>query len=244
MIRRILASLLALLFLTSQVLASNWLINSYRFAVVSTDLTMTRGACQSSIANGSTYSFPTLSTGASDSDSVTVVVGVVGQDSASAFDIASLSIDTVAATEREDLAGVNFSVAGFYTANSPVTNAASVAISVTFSEGIQGAAVCAWAFKNLNSTVPQSVASDGTGTLSLGLSATSATGFVLGIAMNTPFGDTCTWAVLTEVEDTENSESDFSSADAPSTGSSMGVSVTWSPGSSSSKAGAAIALGN
>ena len=72
MTKRLVTILAALLFLTSQVLANNWLINSYRFAVA-VPASITFLQCAISASDLTTYTFATQNTGTASANRHTVV---------------------------------------------------------------------------------------------------------------------------------------------------------------------------
>lgn len=207
----------------------------------------TRGTCVSDTSNLTTYNsagFQALGTGASDADTVLVIVGVMSEDSAGTYNVSSMTIDGNAATELVDEAGSTFANTAIYASATTMTNAATVNVSVTFSEALTGSAtVCAWALKDLLSTTPTSTVADDATTsdaLVLTLSSTTANGIALGVCTNIGAADAATWAVLTEREDTQSAEMDYSNADAATTGSSMSVTCDWTGTNNASGSAAAF----
>lgn len=204
---------------------------------------LTRGTCVSSDSNLTTYTFNTTGTGASDADNVLVIAGVVSRDGATTYNVTDVTFDGVSGTELVDEAGSGFVSTAIYAAASLSANNATVNIQVTHSEQVNGAAVCLWALKNLNSTTPVSVVADndsGSGTLAITLSSTTAGGFVIGISGDESPGDNATWTNMTEVEDADTGDFAFSNADDPSAGGSLAVTVSWTNSNDSSASAVAF----
>lgn len=166
----------------------------------------------------------------SDSASVNVVVAVLLEDSASNFSVSSMTIDGNAATERADEDGTGAVNAALYSTSAAITGAASLNVSVSASEAVTSAVVCVWALQNLSSSTPTSSNFDddtNSAALVLTLSSTTSGGYAVGACIGTATADTVAWAVLTEREDTQHAEADYSNADGATTGSSMSVTCDF-----------------
>lgn len=245
--RRLTSCVLAFVFLLAQtIVVPAWYVGGGQLQgfQVGQNVVMHTSTCVSSTANGTTYSnliltFATLS----DSSPVTVIVGAIGEDGTATFGVSTLSMENAAQTEVVDEAGTGIVNTAIYRSTSPITGAASLDVDVTFTEAITSATVCGWAFENLDSVTPtSSVVDDDTasGALVLTLSSTTTGGFAVGVCTNSGVADATTWAVLTEREDTQHAEADYSNADAVTTGASMAVTCDWSGGNDAS--GAAVAV--
>jgi len=206
---------------------------------------LTRGTCVSDTANATTYSssFGTVGTGASASDTGLVVVGVTAEDGQTVFNVASMTINGSAATSLIDEGGVGIVDTAIFALPTEITNAATVAVSVTFSEAISNATVCAWMITGLQSLTPVSVIKDddtASGPLILTLPNTTPGGYALGVCNNSGVADSTTWTNLTEREDTQNAESDYSNADGATTGGSLAVTCDWTGANDASGSAAAF----
>jgi hypothetical protein len=189
-------------------------------------------ACLDDTADATTYNsaaWQALSTGRSDTDSVAVMVGVMGEDGTATFGVNSVSIDGVAGVEISDEDGSGVvdtaiwrSNAGAPSNTSFYKNMAQVNISVTFSEAVTGAAVCVFTFTmteaaNTGSPTLGLVVDDDTGSGALVLTLTSATPIfatktMFGVCMADTTGQSTTWAILNETVDTSNAEFSYSAA--------------------------------
>jgi hypothetical protein len=180
--------------------------------------------------------------GVSDGDSVVIYVGVIVEDAAATFSISSLTVDGAGATEVVDEDGSLAVNTGFYRIG-PVTNAGTVSITVSYSEAITSSGVCVWAAKNLLSAVPtSSVADDETagGNAVLTTGTTVLGGYVLAVCVGTATAQAFTWGVLTEQQDTQSGEMDYTTADGLATGASM--SNTCESDGTEDNSGSAIAI--
>jgi hypothetical protein len=210
--------------------------------------TLHTATCVSDTANATTYNpagFQAIAVpGVISGERVVVAVGVLGEDSAATFGANSMTINGVAATEIVDEDGTGFVDASFWRSNGfIVLTAATINVSVTFSEAITSAVVCVWVMKNLNSATPTSFVQDddtNSAALVLTTSTTALGGFVLGICGGTAVADTVAWAVITELEDTQHAEADYSTAQGPATGASMSNTCDFT--NSNDNSGAAVAF--
>lgn len=203
---------------------------------------MTRGTCVTDTTNATTYNsvgFQATGTGASDGDQVLVVVGVVSEDSASAYGVSSMTIDGVTATEvvDEDASSVGMNAA-IYRAAALASGAATVNVSVTFTEAITSATVCAWALKDLVSMGQDGAIADDeslSADLVLTTDPTRAPGFVVGVTglLSGTASNTVAWTNINEQQDAENGECQYSNADAATTGASMSITANWTDDGSS-----------
>ena len=210
---------------------------------------LTRGTCVTDTANATTYNsagFQATGTGASDSDVVLVVVGVIAEDNATVFGCGSMTIDGAAASEIIDEDGTGITNTCLYRAASASANNATVNVSVTFSEALTGSAtVCAWALQDLVTNTPDSSVADddaASGALVLTTGTTVSPGFVVSVCGSDATGQTTTWAVLSERQDTCDAEKCYSNADAASTGASMANTCDWGTSATADTSGVAAAF--
>jgi len=189
-------------------------------------------ACSDSTTDATTYNpaaWQALSTGRADSDAVSVWVGVIGEDSATAFTVSSVSIEGVNGISIVDQGAVGSLVdAALFRGNNTgvnstsfITGAAQVNISVTFSEAITGAAICVYTMKSsdISGAGPGTAAASSFDTASASITL-SNTGpplvgkGILGICGSETNADSTTWTGLTEQVDTSNAELSYSAATA------------------------------
>lgn len=195
--------------------------------------TLARATCVSDTSDATTYNpagFQSISTGLTATDTALIVWGIASEDGAATFGIGSSSVNGIAGSEPTDQGGTGLVNTAIYAAPYPMSGVATVNISVTHSEAVTGVTVCVWALKNLLSATPTSSISDedtASGALVLTLGTNTLGGFGVGICNNTSATSAATWAVLTEREDTQNADFDYSNADAATTGSSMSVTCDW-----------------
>lgn len=207
-----------------------------------------RATCVSDTTNATTYNpagFQSIAIpGISDGDQVVVYVGVFGEDSATVWSINSMTVDGSAATEVVDEDGSGLTNTGFYRIG-PVFNAATVNVSVTMSEAVTSAGVCVWAVRWPNAAAPvASVADDdaSNGALVLTTGATGLGGYVMCVSTTDATGESVTWAVAAEREDTCHAEACYSSADALTTGASMSITSDSGASGTSDASGSCIAV--
>lgn len=180
--------------------------------------------------------------GVSASDSVVVYVGVIVEDTAATFTNTAATVDGNAATEIVDEDGTGAVNSGFWRFG-PMTNADVVSITLSFSEAITSAGACVWAVKNPVNAAPVAfIIDDDTASAALVLTTTRSVigGYVFCVSAGTSIAETAAWAVVTEIEDTQSAEMDYSTAQGDGTGSSMANTVDWSAASDAS--GACISL--
>jgi hypothetical protein len=198
-------------------------------------VTLTRGTCVTDTANATTYNsagFQATGTGAATAtETYYPVVVVLAEDNAATFGINSMTINGVPAIEVIDEDGTGIVDAALYRGAGEISGT-TINVSVTASEALAGSmTVCAWALKNLQNFTPtSSVQDDDTaeGVLVLTTPTTTSGGFVVGGCINSGVASTTTWAVITEREDTQNAEHDYSNADGAATGASMANTCDWS----------------
>jgi hypothetical protein len=179
-------------------------------------------------------------------DRITAVVIFLSEDGAGTFGVASASIDGVAMTEIIDEDGSGFVNAAAYRTSAGtgfIVTDGTINISVTHSEGVTSVRTCLWVFKWPNSATPTSSVQDddtASGALVLTTGTTVLGGFVIAGCLNTGIADAATWAVLSEQQDTQDAEADYSTADGPATGASMANTCDWTGGNDAS--GVAVAI--
>lgn len=194
-------------------------------------VTLTRGACEHSAANATTYNFTTIDTGSTATDTGLIVIVAMGEDGLATFGVNSVVVNGITMTEVIDEDGTGIVDAALYRGPIEMQGGSLATVDVTFSEAVTSATVCAWLLKNLRSLTPTSSVQDddtASGALVLTTGTTTAGGFVIGGCISQDTAVTTTWAVLTEVEDTTNTEADVSNADAAATGASMANTCDWS----------------
>lgn len=246
MLRRLLNSILALgLALTPAAAQEFNIFLPYNKFAAAAAVVLYTATCNASTSNATTYAHNTITvTGLADATAVNIAVGFIGEDTSGSFGVNSSTVDTVAMTERADNAGAETISAAFYSTSTTQTNAASVDVSVTYSEAITSSVACVWALENLNSATPTATVADSEASngvaLVLTLSSTTAGGYGLGVSGTASADGSAAWAALTERQDTQHAEADYSNADAVTTGSSMSATCTWTTAKPSS--GAAVAF--
>lgn len=203
--------------------------------------------CVSDTSDATTYnpaSFQSVSiTGVAANTPVLVVVGVIAEDALSNFGVSSMTIEGVAATEIADEDGSGTINSAFYRSAGVIIGADSVNVSVTMSEAVTGMTICVWAIQGLGRTTHFTfVVDDDTASGALVLTMTPQSGgVVLGVCANTGVADSTTWANLSEVEDTQNAEFDYSNASTTTpSSSSTAITCDWTGGNDAT--GAAVAF--
>lgn len=171
--------------------------------------------CVTDVTDLTTYTFSNITLpGVDDGETVRLVAGIVGEDGTSVFGVNSVTFDGNAATQEVDEDGTGVVNSAIFALTA--TNAAQVTVAVTWSEAIQAAGVCLWAIRNLTTpgTELETVADDDTASGVLQLSIDGrADAAILGVCINAGVADSATWdADITEVEDTQNAEFDYSNA--------------------------------
>jgi hypothetical protein len=155
----------------------------------------------------------------------------MGEDGLATFGVNSVVVNGVTMTEVVDEDGTGIVDAALYRGPSEMQGGSLATVDVTFSEAVTSASVCAWFLKKLQTIVPTSSVQDddtGSGALVLTTGTTTSGGFVIGGCISQDTSVTTTWAVITEVEDTTNTEADVSNADGAATGASMANTCDWS----------------
>lgn len=198
--------------------------------------------CASDTSNLTTYTYTGITlTGVADTDPVAIWVGIVAEDSAAAFQTTSATIEGASATEVTDEGGSGTVTSSIYRGNNHFVNAASVDVSVTYSEAVTGSAVCVWALKDnvrvtgLGGGVNDDDAASGALVLTISQQF-PAYSTLFGVSGSADV-DTTTWAVLTEGVDTDNGEFSYSAAHVTVT------TTTSTPAITSDYAGAGNATG-
>lgn len=208
--------------------------------------TMYRATCavDNTTLSSFTYTDITISGqgGQSPGDRVLVVVGLIGEDSATVFDVTSATADGVSLTEQVDDAGVQIVSTAIYSGF--ITWDGAVTIVANWSEALSsGAEACVWVIRGARSATATSSNHANTAAgaaLTLTTATTELGGFVFGVSNSSSVANTTTWTVLTEIEDADSSFSSYSNADATATGASMSVTADWSGSASNSGSTAAF----
>jgi hypothetical protein len=187
----------------------------------------------SDTANSTTYNsagFQAAGTGAASATQTgEIIVGVIGEDGASVFGVSSMTINGYAAIEITDENGTASIDSAIYRSTVELAGT-TVNVSVTFTEPVTSAVICVWMLSNLQSITQVGVVSDpdaASGALVLTIPATTAGGFAVGLCANTGILDATTWTNLTEREDTQHGEADYSNADGTTAGGSLAVTCDW-----------------
>lgn len=187
--RSLLTFILALAFFVSQA-SAGFLLNPFVFG---SNPTLTFLQCATDPTDTNTYTFSAQNTG-TESSNRTTIIGVAGRDSATVFDVSSVTVGGDAATERVDQGGSNNLNAAIYVISNTVGTSEDVV------ESIIGAAICLWDAKALNATTAVDTAADSGDELILDVN-TSLNGIVVAIGGGSDAGDTIDWTGLTEQAD-------------------------------------------
>ena len=194
--------------------------------------------CVADTANATTYTFNGVSiTGLSDTTPVLIVVGAVGEDETTDFNAASARIEGAAASLVHVNGKANLVDAATFISNGEITNAASVDITVTYSEAITAAAVCVWAFENLawkTAIVRNGQGLTAAGTTTIPLHAAPNGGYAIGVCATENPASTISWTGLTEVDDVAGAEFRLSKAEAATIGGSLEITCVNSADDQSS----------
>lgn len=237
MLQRWLNSLALLLALSFPAAAQNagigggFIAGSNNARPLNETVTLTRGTCETSTSNATTYNFTTIDTGSTATDTGLVVIVAMGEDSAVTFGVNGVTVNGIVYTEVVDEDGTGIVDAALYRSPVEVQGGSLATVDVTFSEAVTSATVCAWMLKNLQSLTPTSSIQDddtASGALVLTTGTTTSGGFVIGGCISQDTSVTTAWAVLTEREDTANAEHSYSNADAAATGASMSNTCDYS----------------
>jgi len=115
-----------------------------------TNLSVTFIGCTADTSDATVYTYTDHATGTADANRTTII-GVMAEDSATNFEVSSMTVGGSAATERFDQSNISFAIeqAVYVFANPTGTTAT---IEVTFSEAITGSTICVWAASNLSAT--------------------------------------------------------------------------------------------
>jgi hypothetical protein len=182
--------------------------------------TYLRAACSAVTTDLTTYSW-TITTGATDSDRVLVVVGIVSEDfGTTAFGLSSATIETADApiiTQNANASATSTGSAFIQSATS-ITGAASVDVTATFDEAITAATACVWVVYNLDNVTPFSsrthevLVSEASVNLLGFMPNYPAVAFM--VCSQSGVATTFTSTGLTEVEDTQGAEFTWTAAEA------------------------------
>jgi len=183
-------------------------------------------ACVNDTTDATTYSGGVWTgitlPGINDRDTVAIMVTVVGEDDATSFGVNSMTVDAQSMIELADQNGTGLVDAAVYRGNNGgfsgnawFRNAATVDLSITFSEAVTGAAACVWAKRNSETTGAgaTSQVDDDTAGGTLTLSYTTPNqpqSSLVGMCISENQADTATWTVLSEVGETANAEFAYS----------------------------------
>lgn len=203
--------------------------------------TLVAATCQADSAGTNNFSQTLTFPGVDDSWTVNVIVIALGEDGAVTFNVSGITFDGVAGTEVIDEDGTGVVNAALY--RRQMTGAASVTTVTTYSEAVTSNVVCGWVFYGDTQAAPDSSVQDddtASGALVLTLGTTNAAGFAVGGCIAAGVASAATWAVLSEIQDTEHAEADYSNASAAATGASMAVTCDWTNAEDASGVAAAF----
>jgi hypothetical protein len=246
--KRILASLFALAFLTTGALA--WFIDGGElqgFGVTTPPPagggppTISAQGCTASDANGASYTFTAHAIGAA-SAARHVAVLVTAEDSAITYSVTGATLDTVAMTKVVE-SDVTNSIANSAIFILSDTAGTTGDIVVTASEGITSLYVCVYAIYDLTSSVADATNNDfetASAALTLNIN-TTADGVALGICNSAASAQLSAWTGLTEATDVGTGEQSFSSADLAPTSSATPLTVTCDINGTNDSSGVAAA---
>ena len=194
-----------------------------------------RNNCQTDAAGTNGFVFNNFSPVNSEPDNnfqYWIIVGVIGEDTTTAFTVSSVTIDGVTGVSMVDQGATTVNAdAAIWRSATPVSDANDIDLVVTFSEAVTGATACVWALDNVNSITPLATVTDeetASNALVLTLGTTSAEGVVLGVSGTPAIGGSSSWAVWTRQAENCNSEFCYAYGDANGTGGSMANTVDWS----------------
>lgn len=237
---RIIALALALLAFAVQPALAGFLVNSYVFATSgAAAATISFLQCSTDTGNLTTYTFTATNVGTASSDRVTFI-GVVLEDSASAYTVSTVTVGGASATSIVDQGGTNVSNTAIFALANP--SGTSKDIVVTASEAVTMAGICVWSSTGVQSLTPVATANNNDASAqSMSVSINTQTdGVAMGICTSSQDSQTHTWTGLTERSDQFSGENSFSSADLTVSSGSTPLSVTCDPtGSAASSAVAA-----
>jgi hypothetical protein len=246
MLRPWLSSLLALLLLIAPATAQEFSFNSGGLLggrPAPSAKTMFRAPCLADTSNATNYNFNPVFTGVDETWPGIYVAVALSEDSATAFSINNFTNGQLSWTERADQGGTG--IVNAYVGHSPqYTQPTQSLFQLQHSEAVTSAVLCAWFITGFSGPfVADSFVADddaASGALVLTTGTTDTTGWVFGGCLNSGVADSTTWAVLTEREDTQSAEEDYSTADAAGTGASMSNTCDWT--GANAAAGAALAI--
>lgn len=148
MIRKFLASLVALALIAAQAVAQDFHLGD---APAGVDLNFI--GCTSSTSDLTTYTFAAHSVGATG-DNRKTIVGVVAEDAATIYQLSTVTVGGASADVAGDNRGNASSPMGVYFAVIDNPSGTAEDIVLTFDEAITGATICVWAAYNMVNTQP------------------------------------------------------------------------------------------
>lgn len=199
MIRFIVSLVLSLALFVSQA-SAGFLLNSY---AVKTPLVLTFLQCSGNSAGGtSPITVSAQNVGTASSDRYTIVV-VNSRDSASVYDITSLTVDGDSATEVADYGAASSTAsAAIYILSNPSGTSEDVIINA--SEIIASVSVCIWSVTGLQSATAADTATGGSSTnaaISLNIDLPDGGFGVAGCGASVSSTQSVTWTGFNEVHD-------------------------------------------
>lgn len=233
MTRKLLAFTLALLLATSQALAGFSLNQLQGFSgYVGAGATPANAliACTDDVSNATTYTFSAQGLGQPDWRRV-LIIGVAGEDSATAFSFSSVTVGGQAAAQQTATPNTgSLTITGIFSIRYPFGTAATIA--VTFSEAVTSASICVWSAYDLTNVTADANNSDfetASAAQTLDVTNNSNASFVACIALNdTQTTGARTWTGVTEETDVATAETQRSSAS--TTGPSGALAITSDAG--------------
>jgi hypothetical protein len=189
-----------------------WVMNAFRFGVVSTPATITFLQCTQDDTDQTTYTFLTQNTGTASADRVTGLVIMV-EDGASVLSVSSGTVGGDAITIAANQYGTG---AGGYTGGVAVAAVANPAdtsetVAITMSEAVTSMRICLFQMNNVSSvTATASTQAEAAGAVALDIN-TTADGVGMAGCANNNGSRTFTWAGFTERVDNPGGTPDFGS---------------------------------
>lgn len=172
-------------------------------------------ACTADDTNATTYTFSSASVSTAADNRITAV-GILAEDGTASFGINTVTVGGDSATEVIDEDGSGVVNSAFFAIPNPAGTAEDIV--VTASEGLTGAMViCVWALYDVGDiypSAPQTIQDDDTASGALVLTHTTFTkGISLGVCAAAGVSSDATWAVLSEINDANTAEFEYSAAD-------------------------------
>ena len=247
---RFLYALAALLCLfTAELRASDWLINSYRFAAAPpAGMTVTFLQCNTTTSGTAVYTWAAQNVGSSPGADRWNVIALAHSDTASQFHSLNVTVGGAPATnilDQNGIAGIgNISTAWWKILNTAGT---SEDVVVTFNENLGSATLCLFEVTgvsvalNVVSSIGFTAASDTP--CAITLPSTSATGFATAIShYASSITTSATWSNYTELTDFDAGGTNITVAEAvPTDGGSLAGTITY-PSSTTGRACSAVAF--